>query len=468
MTTENHVGRFRFTNITSEAPGSLDADVALLKDDPVPDPPPSSPAWLDAFSLESSHGVVFASDPVRVTTDGTEAGSVYARLRQKDLGRIEGVTVSATITVPEQDLSGEFRILFTDNYPVGSGDEWRTGLMLRDGVAALVSRHKNHEANHLTLWEDAIPFAVGREVEVSYEISVDGRWLVYIDGVEWASSDRIIPASVPEDERYIDNVGVGIDGAGEVGHPLEIIIHDAAVTTYTPAPPPVIVHPPTEPPAPDVPVAVTLNESNVGGDPFPGSSTGGYGRHITSPTRIEYATIDWRDGHGKALLVSANVELYRCHVIGGEDGIHHNGGDLIMSECIVEGLDYPSGSHSDAYQASSGGAGGTAIIEDCMLICGYRQQNAPIQINVVRSLEARRNYLWGGVYGILGDQGSANVGPLTLEDNLFAWGTQKFGTSVFGGTGVWWDPRVRPRLESPWAFNEVEAMVGFPGNGTPI
>jgi len=277
-----------------------------------------------------------------------------------------------------------------------------------------------------------------------------------------------------------------------------------------PAPEP---KPPAPEPAPEgTPIAVTLNNSNTG--PRPGTTfkkvdtlyinenkvySGYEANHVvvessgkgaklidskvisTYPYGIEvqasginnpedfvmeYVYVK-KTNNGKAIL-GGGFTLKRSRISGGEDGLHLNRGSTLVQESIIEEQEYPPGSHSDSIQLTSGGVGGTLTIEDSILQIGFREQNAPLQVNVTSStIISRRNWYHGGVYLILGDSGNF----VSSTDDMFAYGTSKFGfvggVSVNRTRPVWWSRQVRPRLSTPNATLPGEAP-GFPGNGTAI
>lgn len=253
-----------------------------------------------------------------------------------------------------------------------------------------------------------------------------------------------------------------------------------------PPPPPVPPTPPVPPPV-DRLLVLTLNETNCGGDTFTGSPDSGYGRYYRTRVDLEYMTLDWRGRNSKALLASsAGGRLYRCHILGGEDVLHCNGGDWEFSECIFEENDVPSGSHADALQMSSGGAGGSIVASGSLFGAAFRMQNAAFQGNTGRKFEAHRCGFHGGGWTVYGDPGFA--GPIDLYDCLYGWGTAQFGPIAGKARdhgGAWWDPRdMRPRRATPYAFDPYQThnnrgdQIGpildangkylGPPNGTPI
>ncbi len=214
----------------------------------------------------------------------------------------------------------------------------------------------------------------------------------------------------------------------------------------------------------------TLRDSIISGSfNYTVDTTNGFSLSLTDPSdfSMEYVVIH-STSDGKAIL-GGGFTLYRSRVSGGEDAVHLNTSNAhtVIRESIIEEVNYPSGSHSDAIQLTSGGVGGRLTVEDSIIQVGYKQQNAPIQINVISGpVISKRNWYHGGVYHIHGDP---QTQPITSEDDMFAYDTAQFGYNSRASLTrpVWWSRQVRPRLSEPFSTPSGEA-AGFPGNGTPV
>jgi hypothetical protein len=194
--------------------------------------------------------------------------------------------------------------------------------------------------------------------------------------------------------------------------------------------------------------------------------------------------------NGKVIL-GGGFTLRRCHVVGGEDGLHLNGtGTVEVYESIIEEQNHIGGDpHADVIQITTGppsyGLTGL-IVEDSILQCNFKNQNACLQFNVGNGpFIARRNWMHGGVYIALGDSSpsTADYGPgyqVILEDNMLAYDTTQFGefahpsnprgTPANSTTGtVWWSRQVRPRQSGTGgAYTTAGEGAGFPGNGVAV
>ncbi|MEZ5165904.1 MAG: hypothetical protein R2695_05190 [Acidimicrobiales bacterium] len=141
---------------------------------------------------------------------------------------------------------------------------------------------------------------------------------------------------------------------------------------------------------------------------------------------LAWCEISFANPGGKVVL-GRDMTLYRNDISGGEDGVHvnHDGatsGPVHIEQNYIHGQLRPEGHHSDGIQFN-GDPGGLVVVRGNKVINHLKDDNAPVMLSGLDEITIEDNYLWGGVYFMVGGVD----GTLTSRHNQFGWDSTKFG-----------------------------------------